>query len=75
MIHKLPLQCSIPSSTMTNEIQWLEIHQADGGFYLYQSTEQHLPPKWDAFYQNLDDLFGDCKRIWGIQENAWLPIV
>jgi len=60
---------------MSNEIQWLEIHQADGGFYLFQSSGDGVPPKWDSFYETLDDLLADCKRIWSIHHNAWQSVV
>jgi len=59
---------------MTNEIRWLEIHEADGGFYLYQLTDKALPPKWDTFFQSMEDLLDDCKRIWGISDDLWQPV-
>jgi hypothetical protein len=69
-----PVQSEIPSSHVTDKIRWLEIHQGDGGFYLYQLIDKNLPPIWDTFYQNMDDLINDCISIWGVLDNMWHPI-
>jgi hypothetical protein len=50
------------------------IHEGDGGFYLYQFIDKDLPPKWDTFYQTIDDVISDCKSAWGISENMWQPL-
>lgn len=68
-----PVRCEIPSSRVTSEIRWLEIHEGDGGFYLYQLIDKDSPPKWDTFYQSIEDLMDDCRDAWGILDNMWKP--
>ena len=63
--------CQIPLSHAKNEIQWLEIHEEDGGFYLYQLIDENSPLKWDTFYQNIDELLSDCLAVWGVSDNMW----
>ena len=74
MTLRLPVRCKIPEEHVTSDIRWLEIEEADGGYYLYQYIDIQLPPKWDSFDQCLQDVLDDCQRIWGIQKEAWEPI-
>ena len=69
-----PVRCEIPSSHVTDEIRWLEIREGNRGFYLYQLIDKDLPPKWDTFYQNMNDLTNDCMSVWGVLDNMWQPI-
>jgi hypothetical protein len=74
---KLPIRCQIPKAYRTKKISWLEIHEADGGFYLFQYVDIHLPPKWDTFTDtdDIDDILKDCKEIWKIDDSDWESIV
>ena len=71
---QLPLGSEMPPAGRTKGIVWLEIHEGVGGFFLYHFAERNSPPKWDTFIHDLDDIFEDCQRIWGIDRNAWQPI-
>jgi hypothetical protein len=70
----LPIRCQIPKECISNDILWLEIYEADGGFYLFQYVDIHLPPKWDVFADNIEDLLNDCKKLWKIDYFDWKSI-
>jgi hypothetical protein len=71
MNHKLPIRSKIPNEHVDKGIKWIEIHEADGGFYLYQYTDINMPPKWDIFSDDFEELLEDCIRIWGINRTDW----
>jgi hypothetical protein len=66
MKFKMPIRCRIPDTIIGNDISWLEIHEADGGYYIFQYTEIKQPPKYDSFTDDIEDLLSDCKESWGI---------
>ena len=64
----------MPPSGRAKGIAWLEIHQADGGYYLLQFADQKAPPKWDSFFAGVEDVLEECQRTWGIDPTAWQSI-
>lgn len=70
---KLPLRVIVDKPS-DDKILMMEIHAADGGYYLYQYVQLNDPPKWDTFYESLDDLTEDCFNSWGISLNSWHTI-
>ena len=74
MKRQLPIRCRIPDGNVKDEIQWLEIRQADGGFYLLQYVDIEWPPKWDVYSDDLEGLLDDCVRIWNVQRDAWRDV-
>jgi hypothetical protein len=71
---QLPLGCEMPPADRARGIVWLEIHAESGGYFLYQFVEKNGPAKWDTLYHDLDDVFDECQRVWGIDRGAWKPI-
>ena len=65
------MKCKIPKERIRGNITWLEIEEADGGYYLYQYEDIDKPPKWDSFYVDIEELLEDCLKNWGIQESDW----
>jgi len=74
MRHNLPIRARIADKYVANGINWLEIHDRDGGYYLFHFTDITLPPKWDTFTDNLEDLMLDCRKIWNIEDDQWAHI-
>jgi hypothetical protein len=71
MTIELPARCKVPPHRVQKNITWLEIHRADGGYYLFQKPGKDAPPKWDSFTDDLDDLLSDCHRVWDVSEADW----
>ena len=71
---QLPLGCEMPPAGRARGIVRLEIHAGPGGYYLYRFVEKKGPAKWDTLFHDVDDVFEDCQRIWGIGRGAWQPI-
>jgi hypothetical protein len=71
---KLPVRCRISDEAVRDDIRWLQIEKADGGFYLFQYADLEKPPKWDSFCNSLEDILRDCERIWGIKDSSWIEI-
>lgn len=57
-----------------NDISYLEIHEGDGGFYLYQFKDISEPPFWDVFADDIEDLFDGCRETWKIDISDWKSI-
>ncbi len=74
MKKKLPIRCKIKEDLVKDGITWLEIDESDGGYYLFQYVDIILPPKWDVFSDNIEDLLEDCRRIWKIGDNDWSSV-
>jgi len=69
---KLPIGCRIPEARVIKGISYLEIHEGDGGFYLYQYENENIgTPKWDSWTDDLADLLQDCKTFWDIDNSLW----
>ena len=73
MTRNYPVQSQIPASHVTDDIRWLEIHEGNNGFYLFQFTNKDMPAKWDTFYQTSDDVLDDCRNIFGVLDDMWKP--
>lgn len=71
---KFPVRAKIADQYVTRGITYLEIHQRDGGYYLFQFENLELPPKWDSFTDNIDELLHECKKTWGIEEHQWMKV-
>jgi len=75
MNYKFPIGCTIPFNRRRHGISWLEIHQADRGYYLLQFEDpQAASNKWDSFYPSIDDAMSDCKETWGIDRKDWKEV-
>ena len=72
MKKQLPIRCKIRDDLIKNEITWIEIDEADGGYYMFQYENINSPPKWDVFSDNIEDLLEDCNNIWGIGYDDWI---
>lgn len=72
MHDSLLYRCKILDNSVKNEIRWLGIEEADGEYYLLQFEDINYPPKWDAVYTNLDELFDDCEHTWDIKKEDWV---
>ena len=70
----LPARCAIPDSKITGAIKWLEIHSADNGYYLFHLIEIGHPPKFDNYYELLEELLEDCFQSWGIKTDMWARV-
>ena len=69
MKKRFPIRCKIREELVKNDITWLEIDEADGGYYLFQYVDIKLPPKWDLFSDTIEDLLDDCMKICDIDDD------
>ncbi len=70
----LPARARVADEYATSDIRWLEIHEADGGYFLFQYVDVRRPPKWDSFCDDLENLLSDCKEYWGVEAGAWKTV-
>ena len=71
----LPVRCHIRDEFVVNDIRALEIRAGDGGFYLLQYTNVDDEfAKWDGWDDDLDELLGDCRRLWGVEDSDWRSV-
>lgn len=68
------LRVKIEPEKVEYGIRWLEIQEAEGGFYLFQHEDISSPCKWDSFYSSLDEVLEDCLHSWGIEHSDWVTV-
>ena len=66
-----PLRYEFPPEKVRHGIHWLEIVEGDGGYYLYQYADIGAPPRWDAFFGSIEEVFSACEKQWGLSMSDW----
>jgi|GEM_PF-1342906 len=74
MTIKLPVRVQIPDGSDNRKIKWLELHEGDGGFYLFQIVENTNSVKRDSLHPSLEEIIIDGREIWKIDLDLWQPI-
>jgi hypothetical protein len=67
----MTLRYEFPSDEVRRGIRWLEVVEGDGGAYLYQYEDINSPPKWDAFFESIEEALSSCEEGWGVSRSEW----